>query len=92
MQNFNLLAWKMSELWLFKILTSEAEVEVDVEVEAEAEARYVTGGFHMKVLAKTPGLYQVPKLRNSCGKNVDQQTYGQSDFYYPLGRTAYLSL
>ena len=23
------------------------------------------GGFHMKVLAKTPGLYQVPKLRNA---------------------------
>ena len=23
------------------------------------------GGFHMKVLAKTPGLYQVPKLRNT---------------------------
>ena len=45
MQNFSLLAWKMSELWLFKTLTSEAEVEAAVEAEAEVEvkteARYI---------------------------------------------------
>ena len=42
MQNYSLLAWKMSELLLFEILTSEAEVEVEVEAEADvkSEARY----------------------------------------------------
>ena len=39
MQNFSLLAWKMSELWLFEILTTEAEVEAKAEVEAEAEVK-----------------------------------------------------
>ena len=42
MQNLELLTWKMSELWLFEILTSEAEVEVEAKAEAEVktEARY----------------------------------------------------
>ena len=39
MQNFSLPAWKMSELWLFEILTSEAEVEAKAKVEAEAEVK-----------------------------------------------------
>ena len=31
------------------------------------------GGFKRKVLAKTPGLYQIPKLRNlKSGKNCEQ--------------------
>ena len=40
MQNVSLLAWKMSELWLFEILTYEAEVEVKAEAEVKTEARY----------------------------------------------------
>ena len=40
MQNFGLLAWKMSELWLFEILTSEAKKEVEDEAEVNSEARY----------------------------------------------------
>ena len=42
MQNFSLLAWKISDLCLFEILTSEVEVEAQVEAEAEVEteARY----------------------------------------------------
>ena len=42
LQNFSLLARKMSELWLFKILTSEVEVEAEAEVEIEAEAEVKT--------------------------------------------------
>ena len=33
----------MSELWLFKILTSEAKAEVEAETEVKTEARYITG-------------------------------------------------
>ena len=40
MQNLSLLAWKISELWLFEILTSEAEVEAKAEAEVKTEARY----------------------------------------------------
>ena len=40
MQNFRLLAWKISELWLFEILTSKDEVEVEAEAEVKTEARY----------------------------------------------------
>ena len=40
MQNYSLLPWKMSELWLFEILTSEAEIEVKAEAEVKTEARY----------------------------------------------------
>ena len=42
MQNFSLLAWKMSELWLFEILTSEAEAEVEAECEVEDKAEVKT--------------------------------------------------
>ena len=35
MQNFSFLAWKMSELWLFEILTSEAQVDVEAEAEVK---------------------------------------------------------
>ena len=41
MQNVSLLARKMSELWLFKILTSKVEAEAEVEIEAEAEVKTV---------------------------------------------------
>ena len=37
---FQPLAWKMSELWLFEILTFEAEVEVEAEVKTEARYSY----------------------------------------------------
>ena len=42
MQIFSLLAWEMSELWLFELLISEAEVEAEAEAKAEVktEARY----------------------------------------------------
>ena len=39
MQIFSLPAWKMSELWLVEILTSDAEVLAEAEVEAEAEVK-----------------------------------------------------
>ena len=39
-QHFSLLAWKMSELGLFEILTSEAKVEASAEAEVKTEARY----------------------------------------------------
>ena len=47
------------------------------------------GEYQREVLAKTPGLYQVPKLRNlKSGKIVhrqtDRQTDQHSDLYYPL--------
>ena len=44
MQNFSLLAWKMSELCPFEILTSEAEVEVKVKDEVKTEASLGRGG------------------------------------------------
>ena len=40
----------MSELWLFKILTSEAKAKVEAEV--KTEARYITGGSIWKSLRK----------------------------------------
>ena len=47
MQDFNLLAWKMSELWPFKILTSEAEVEAKVKAEVKTEASIGRGGLDL---------------------------------------------
>ena len=40
MPNFSLPPLKMSDLWLFEILTSEAEVEVEAEAEVKTEVRY----------------------------------------------------
>ena len=40
MQNVSLLARKMSELWLFKILTSKVEAEAEIEAEVKTEVRY----------------------------------------------------
>ena len=37
MQNFSLLAWKISELYLSEILTSEAEVKAEAEVKTKPD-------------------------------------------------------
>ena len=37
------------------------------------------GGFKGEVLAKTPGLYQVPKLKKCCLKNFHRPTDGRTE-------------
>ena len=47
----------------------------------------VMENYDLEVIAKTPGLYQVPKLRNlnlNFFLTEGQTTDGQSDLYYPL--------
>ena len=56
MQNYSLLAWKMSELWLFEILTSEAEVEAKAEAEVKILLEEVKIYYHAK--------FQPPSLKN----------------------------
>ena len=40
--------------------------------------------YGLEVLAKTPGLYQVPKLRNLNLNFFEGWRDGRSDLYYPL--------
>ena len=83
MQNFGLLARKLTKTEIsLSLLSSSLSLSstLSSSYSSSSSSSRIMGKYQKKILAKTPALYQVPKLRNlKSGKILNKQTDRPTD-------------